>query len=64
MTGLRPLKTKKGDRMGVFTLEEYQEAQAQEAGTSSLGEQTYAGACATCHTQAGIGGAPGRIITP
>jgi cytochrome c oxidase subunit 2 len=31
------------------------EARAQEAGTSGLGEQTYAGACAKCHGLAGEG---------
>ncbi|HXH88634.1 MAG TPA: cytochrome c oxidase subunit II [Gaiellaceae bacterium] len=31
------------------------EARAQEAGTSDLGEQTYAGACAKCHGLAGAG---------
>ncbi len=32
-----------------------EEAQAQEAGTSKLGEETYAGACAKCHGLAGEG---------
>ena len=32
------------------------EAAAQQAGTSKLGEQTYAGACAKCHGLAGEGG--------
>jgi cytochrome c oxidase subunit 2 len=31
------------------------EARAQEAGTSSLGEETFRGACATCHGLAGEG---------
>ena len=31
-------------------------AEAQEAGTSDLGEETYAGACAKCHGLAGEGG--------
>ena len=31
------------------------EARAQEAGTSKLGEETYAGACAKCHALAGEG---------
>ena len=31
-------------------------AEAQEAGTSNLGEETYAGACAKCHGLAGEGG--------
>jgi cytochrome c oxidase subunit 2 len=32
------------------------EAEAQEAGTSGLGEETYAGACAKCHGLSGEGG--------
>ncbi len=32
-----------------------EEARAQEAGTSKLGEETYAGACAKCHGLAGEG---------
>jgi cytochrome c oxidase subunit II len=32
-----------------------EEARAQEAGTSDLGEETYAGACAKCHGLAGEG---------
>ena len=32
-----------------------EEARAQEAGTSKLGEQTFAGACAKCHALAGEG---------
>jgi mono/diheme cytochrome c family protein len=32
------------------------EAEAQEAGTSGLGEETYRGACAKCHGLAGEGG--------
>ena len=33
-----------------------EEARAQEAGTSKLGEETFAGACAKCHGLAGEGG--------
>jgi len=32
-----------------------EEGRAQEAGTSTLGEETYAGACAKCHGLAGEG---------
>jgi mono/diheme cytochrome c family protein len=32
-----------------------EEARAQEAGTSGLGEETFAGACAKCHGLAGEG---------
>jgi cytochrome c oxidase subunit 2 len=32
-----------------------EEAQAQEAGTSDLGQETYAGACAKCHGPQGEG---------
>lgn len=37
------------------------EARAQEAGTSGLGEQTFAGACAKCHGLSGEGGIGPRL---
>jgi cytochrome c oxidase subunit II len=38
-----------------------EEARAQEAGTSRLGEQTYLGACAKCHGAEGNGGIGPRL---
>ncbi len=38
-----------------------QEARAQEAGTSGLGEETFAGACAKCHGLAGEGNIGPRL---
>ena len=39
-----------------------EEAQAQEAGESDLGEQTFAGACAKCHGLAGAGDIGPRLL--
>ena len=38
-----------------------EEARAQEAGTSRLGQQTYLGACAKCHGEEGNGGIGPRL---